>query len=53
MTENSNVKVSPQETKRSANWFSTLRPVLKFSLIELAVYLVIGAIGLIKFAVNS
>jgi hypothetical protein len=53
MTNNSNAKISPPENSGVLHWFLSLRPIWKLSFVELAVYLAIGMVGLIKLLANS
>jgi hypothetical protein len=53
MNANSNVTVVSADTKRGLAWFLSLHAVWKLTVLELAVYLVLGIAAVLKFAVKS
>lgn len=53
MNANLNAKAMPQRAKRGLAWFLSLRAVWKLSVLELAVYLVLGIAAFLKFVINS
>jgi len=53
MDTNSNVTVVSADKKRVLAWFLSLRAVWKLSVLELAVYLVLGLAAVLKLAIGS